>query len=110
MKVNAQFVNFNAESKLKEFIQKRMEKLTLFNDRIICSDVFLKVENTSSKTNKSAEVKLTVPGDNFVVKKTCKSFEEAIDSACGSLRRKLLKKKKKPRVHSDLKFLTNSFV
>jgi putative sigma-54 modulation protein len=39
------------------------------------------------------------------VKKQCKSFEEAIDSACSSLERKLVKKKKKPRVNTSLKFL-----
>ena len=110
MKVNTQSVNFNADVKLKEFIQRRMEKLELFNDRVIRSDVFLKVENSPSKSNKSVEVKMLIPGDKIVVKKTCKTFEEATDSACESLRRKLLKKKKKPRVHSDLKFLTNSFV
>ena len=52
MKVNTQSVNFNADVKLINFIQKRMDKLDLFYDRIIQSDVFLKVENTSDKENK----------------------------------------------------------
>lgn len=103
-------MNFNADWKLTEFVQKRIEKLTLYNDSVIHFEVFLKVENTASKENKSAEVKMSIPGDRVVVKKQCKSFEEAIDSVCGSLRRKLLKKKKKPRVSNDPKFLVNSFV
>ena len=105
MKVNTQSVNFNAEGELLDFIQKRMGKLDLFYDRITSADVFLKVINSSAKENKSAEVKIHVPGDVFVVKKKGKSFEEAVDSACESLERKLVKKKKKPKVYNSLKFL-----
>lgn len=98
MKVTTQSVNFNAEPTLTAFIQKRMNKLDLFYDKTIGADVFLKVINTREKENKIAEIKLHVPGDVFVVKKKCKSFEEAVDCACESLERKLVKKKTKPTV------------
>lgn len=98
MNVNAQSVNFNADRKLLEFVQNRMDKLETFYDNVISSDVYLKVENTSSKENKVVEIKLNVPKDKFVVKKQCKSFEEAVDSACGSLERKLKKLKEMQRV------------
>jgi putative sigma-54 modulation protein len=100
MKVNTQSVNFTADSKLIEFIQKRMDKLDMFYDKIIQSDVYLKVENTSDKENKIFEVKLSVPGDSFVVKKQCKSFEEGADAAIASLGRKIKKLKEKLRAHS----------
>ena len=105
MKVNTQSVNFNADIKLIEFVQKRMDKLDLFYDRIISSDVNLRLENTSGKENKIVEIKMLVPKDKFIVKKQCKTFEEAVDSACSSLERKLVKKKKKPRVYSSIKIL-----
>ncbi len=100
MKVNAQSVNFNADVKLIQFLQGRLDKLETFYDKVISSDVYLKVENTSSKENKVVEIKLNIPKDNYVVKKQCKSFEEGIDSACSSLERKLIKRKEKMRVHS----------
>lgn len=100
MKVNAQSVNFVADKKLMEFIQGRMDKLEQFYDRVISSDVYLKVENTSSKENKIVEVKVHVPGNQFMVKKQCKTFEEAVDNACGSLERQLLKRKQKTRAHA----------
>ncbi len=100
MKVHAQSVNFNADGKLIDFIQTRLDKLDLFYDRVISSDVYLKVENTSSKENKIVEIKLNVPKDKFIVKKQCKSFEEAVDSACNSLERKLLKCKERMRVQA----------
>ncbi len=100
MKVHAQSVNFNADGKLMDFIQNRLNKMETFYDKVISSDVYLKVENTSAKENKIVEIKLNVPKDNFVVKKQCKSFEEAVDSACNSLERKLIKRKEKLRVHA----------
>ncbi|TMM56046.1 ribosome-associated translation inhibitor RaiA [Maribacter algarum] len=100
MKVNAQSVNFNADTKLIQFVQNRLDKLETFYDKVISSDVYLKVENTSSKENKIAEIKLNIPRDKFVIKKQCKSFEEAVDSACNSLERKLKKRKEKLRVNS----------
>lgn len=105
MKVNIQAVNFNADQKLLDFVQSRLDKLELFYDRVVTSDVHLKLENTSVKENKIVEIKLQIPKDILVVKKQCKSFEEAIDSACNSLERKLVKKKKKPRFQTSLKFL-----
>jgi len=98
MKVYTQSVNFNADGKLLEFVQNRLDKLETFYDRVISSDVSLKVENTSSKENKIVEIKLNVPRDKFIVKKQCKTFEEAIDSACSSLERKLKKTKEMKRV------------
>ncbi len=100
MKVNAQSVNFNADGELIDFIQNRLNKLDTFYDKVISSDVYLKVENTSEKENKVVEIKLNVPKDKFIVKKQCRSFEEAIDSACNSLERKLIKRKEKMRVQA----------
>ena len=100
MNVNVQSVNFNADRKLMDFIQNRMDKLELFYDKVISSDVYLKVENTSSKENKVVDIKVHVPKDKFIVKKQCKTFEEAVDSACSSLERKLVKRKKKLRLQA----------
>ena len=66
MKVNVQSVNFNAEGKLIDFVQSRLNKLDQFYDKIISSDVYLKVENTSSKENKIVEIKVHVPKDQFI--------------------------------------------
>jgi len=99
MKVNTQSINFVADVKLKDFIQKRFDKLDLFYDKIIQADVYLKVENTSDKENKVFEAKLNVPGDVFVVKKQCKSFEEGADLVASSFERQLKKRKEKLRTH-----------
>ena len=86
--------------KLIDFIQKRMDKLDLFFDKIIKSNVYLKVENTSQKENKIFEVQLCIPGDVIVVKKVSKTFEEGLDAAVHSLERQLKKRKEKLRQFS----------
>jgi len=97
MKVNAQSINFNADKSLLNFVQLRLDKLETFYDRIISTDVYLRVENTSSKANKIVEIKVNIPKEKYVVSKQCRSFEEAVDSACSSLERKLIKRKQKLR-------------
>jgi ribosome hibernation promoting factor len=99
MKVNTQSVNFNADQKLIDFIQQRMDKLDQYYDKVIKTDVLLKLENTSNKQNKIFEAKISVPGDSFVVKKVCKTFEEGADSAVNSLGRQLRKRKEKFRAY-----------
>jgi putative sigma-54 modulation protein len=99
MKVNVNAVNFTVDRKLVDFIQERMDKLEKFYDRVIGADVFLKVESTSEKENKIVEIKIHVPGDDLMVKKQCKTFEEAVDSSGESLGRLLLKRKEKIRSH-----------
>lgn len=99
MKVNTQSVNFNADKKLIDFIQKRMDKLEQFYDKVIQSDVYLKLDNTNLKENKIFEVQVSIPGDSIVVKKQCKSFEEGADSAATSIERQLKKRKEKLRAH-----------
>ncbi|MDT8415498.1 MAG: ribosome-associated translation inhibitor RaiA [Flavobacteriaceae bacterium] len=99
MKVNTQSVNFVADIKLIDFIQKKMDKLETFYDKIIQAEVFLKVVNTSEKENKIFEAKLHIPGDDLIIKKQAKSFEEAADLAVQSLERQLKKRKQKARPH-----------
>ena len=93
MKVNLHAVNFNVDKKLVDFVQEKIDKLEKYYDKIVSADVFLKLENTSDKENKIVEIKINVPGDDFVVKKIAKSFEEGIDLAVDTLERVLVKRK-----------------
>lgn len=97
MKVNVHAVNFNVDRKLLGFVQTRMDKLDKYYDKVVHSDVFFKLDNTSYKTNKIAEIKVNVPGNEFIVKKQCKTFEEAVELAADSMQRLLVKKKQKVR-------------
>ena len=100
MKVNVHAVNFTVDRKLVVFVQDRLDKLEKYYDRVVNSDVFFKVDNTGKKVNKIAEIKVNVPGDEFIVKKQCKTFEEAVELAADSMERLLMKRKQKIRAFS----------
>ena len=99
MKVFVQSVNFNADKELVVFVEKKVATLEKYYDKVVDSEVFLKVQQTSGKENKIVEVKINVPGDEFMVKKACKTFEEGMSLAVDSLKRQLNKRKEKQRAH-----------
>jgi putative sigma-54 modulation protein len=84
---------------LKEFVDDKIASLDKFYDKVVDAEVFLKVQKTSEKENKITEVKLNVPGDEMMVKKLSRTFEEGISLAVGALKRNLEKLKAKQRNH-----------
>lgn len=99
MQVFTQSVNFNMDNDLKDFIEDKITSLNKFNDQIIDAEVFLKVQKTSEKENKVVEVKLNVPGNDIMVKKNSKTFEEGVSTCTEALKRSLRKIKDKQRNH-----------
>ncbi len=95
MKVKISSVHFDADQKLLNFIEEKVGKLETFYDKIIDSSVVLKIDKSSDKENKLAEIKLAVPGKDLFAKKQCKTFEEAVDEAVEALRRQVRKQKTK---------------
>ncbi|MCH5720905.1 HPF/RaiA family ribosome-associated protein [Niabella hibiscisoli] len=96
MNVNIQTVNFNADQKLIELVSRKMDKLNTFHDRIIESDVFLKLDNVVHNIkDKIVEIKVHVPRHSFFVKSTSKSFEESFEAAFDSLVNQVKRRKEK---------------
>jgi len=98
MKVYVQSVNFNADKDLIDFVEKKVNSLEKYYDKIVDSEVFLKVQKTSDKENKIVEIRIGIPGNDIIVKKQSKTFEEGTMLALDSLKRQLTKKKEKIRV------------
>ena len=113
MKIRLQSIHFTADSKLLDFIQRRVDKLDQFFDQIISGEVYLKLENTEDEENKITEIKLLIPGNDFFAKEQCNSFEEATDKAIESLRRQVDKHKEKVRAkmsnHKEIVTPTEGF-
>ena len=95
MDLKIEAVHFEVDKKLIDFVKDRVEKLEHIFDHIVAGEVFLKLDKSSDKENKVAEIKLSVPGKELFAKKQCKSFEEATDSAVEALRRQVKKHKEK---------------
>lgn len=97
MKIQVNAVHFSADNSLKSFIERKLNKLETFYDRIIGGEVFLKLDK-GDKLNthkKQIEVKLNVPGSTIFVKETADTFEEATDIALSTLTRKVKQFKQK---------------
>ncbi len=99
MTITVQAIHFTADSKLVDFIQKKINKLDQFFDQIISGEVYLKLEKVEDEANKISEIKLLIPGNQLFAKEKCKTFEEATDLAIESLRKQLEKHKQKVRTH-----------
>jgi putative sigma-54 modulation protein len=97
MKVFTQSVNFNADSDLIKLAEKKVESLVRFHDKIVDAEVFLKVQKTSDKENKITEVKINIPGNELIVKRETRTFEEGLNLAVDSLKRQLKRSKEKHR-------------
>jgi putative sigma-54 modulation protein len=95
MQIQVQSIHFDADTKLIRFIEEKLQKLGTFHDRIIKSEVFLRLDKSDVNENKIAEVKLSIPGKELFAKKQCKTFEEATDVAVDALRRQIDKHRTK---------------
>ena len=86
MNVNIQTVRFDADSKLIEHVNKKIQKLSSFHDRITKIDVYLKLDNVVHQIkDKVAEIKVKIPRHEFFVKQSSKSFEQSFDNAFESI-------------------------
>jgi putative sigma-54 modulation protein len=97
MDIQIQSIHFTADRKLLGFIQEKVAKLSQFYDGIISSEIFLRLDKSGDSTNKVAEIKLNVPGNDLYVKRQCKTFEEAIDEGIMALSRQVKKYKEKQK-------------
>jgi putative sigma-54 modulation protein len=96
MNVNIQAVKFNPDVKLTAYVNRKLDKLHTFHDRIIKVDVFLKLDNVVHNIkDKVAEIRVQIPRYQFFVKCSSKSFEESFDSALESLINQVKRKKEK---------------
>lgn len=99
MKVQTHSVHFDADQKLLDFIQKRLDKLETFYDRVINGEVILKLNNKDGIENKTVEIKLFIPGTTLFSQEDAASFEAAADAATENLRRQITKHKEKVMSH-----------
>ena len=96
MNVNIQTVHFDADSKLLHYIEKKIEKLTQFHERIVKVYIYLKLDNiVHTIKDKIVEIKVMVPRHEFFVKQSSKSFEESFDVAISAVINQIKKKKEK---------------
>jgi putative sigma-54 modulation protein len=94
MNVNIQSVHFEADAKLLGHVERKIAKLCQYHDRIIKTDVYLKLDNVVHQIkDKVVEIKVHIPKHDFFVKHSSKSFEESFDDALDSVINQIRSKK-----------------
>jgi len=94
MKLQVHSIHFDADRKLIDFIQRKVDKLETFYDRLVDGEVFLRLNNEGIE-NKTVEIKLKVPGSQLFATEKARTFEAATDLATSALRMQLKKFKTK---------------
>jgi putative sigma-54 modulation protein len=94
MNLKVQSIHFDADSKLVDFIQKKVDKLETYFDKMVDGEVFLRLNNEGID-NKTVEIKLNLPGNQLFAIEKARTFEAATDQATEALKNQLKKFKTK---------------
>lgn len=93
MEIRVQSIKFNADQKLLDFVEKKFSKLPKFHDAIITVDVALSL--LAEHENKNVKVQVRIPGNDIVVERNAKTFEDAVVDCADILKDKLVRAKEK---------------
>lgn len=93
MKVNITSVHFKTDQKLENFIEKKISKLSGMIEGVMGSEVTLKLDNSETRDNKVAEIRILIKGYDLYAKKQSNTFEHATDTAVDALKKQVEKYK-----------------
>ena len=97
MNVKIQSVKFDADKKLIDFIQEKMDKMDRFVENALNAMVTLRIDKDDELGNKVAGVKIEVAGGELIAERRCKTFEEAVDLCLDAIKKQIDKYKEKRR-------------
>jgi putative sigma-54 modulation protein len=97
MNVQIHSVRFDADKKLIEFVNQKLDKLTQYGEDIVNAEVYLRLDKDQEKENKISEIKLELAGGPLFARKQSKSFEESTDEAIDALKKQITRHKEKKR-------------
>lgn len=93
MEIRIQSVKFDADVKLLEYVEKKIGKLSKYFDGIVRAEVFLSL--LPDVENKHVKVRLEIPGNDIVVDRQSRKFEDAVTECVDVLQAQLIKVKEK---------------
>ena len=91
--INVKSLKFDADEKLLDFIDKKVGKVEKFFDNMGDIDVTLSL--LPDAENKSVKLQTHMPGEEIVIERNARSFEEAVTDAADALKEKIVRTKEK---------------
>ncbi|MCC8088188.1 MAG: ribosome-associated translation inhibitor RaiA [Rikenellaceae bacterium] len=95
MDIKIQSVKFDADKKLIDFVEEKVNKLSRYSDEIVAAEVFLKLDKDVENGNKVVTIKVLVKGEDLVAERRSKTFEESTDLGVDAIRKQIEKHKNK---------------
>jgi putative sigma-54 modulation protein len=97
MNIQIHSLKFDADKKLLDFVNQKVNKLSLVTDDIVSAEIILKLEKDEERENKVTEIRIEYPKGPLFARKQSKTFEEATDLVIAALKRQIVKQKGKMR-------------
>ncbi|MBN2863745.1 MAG: ribosome-associated translation inhibitor RaiA [Bacteroidales bacterium] len=97
MNIQIHSLRFDADKKLIDFVNQKLGKLNQYGEDIVNAEVYLRIDNDNTRSNKISEIKLDLSGKPLFARKQSKTFEEATDGAINALKKQITKHKQKKR-------------
>ncbi|MGP8214445.1 MAG: ribosome hibernation-promoting factor, HPF/YfiA family [Bacteroidia bacterium] len=97
MEVIIESPHFTINEFLEDYTNKKVRKLSHFDERLIKSEVWLKLDKSATDDNKICEIKVNGPLRNIFASAKAMTFEDAITQTVHALEKQLRKSKVKAR-------------
>ena len=91
--INVKSLKFDADQKLLDYVEKKVGKLEKFFDNLGDIDVTLSL--TPDPDNKNVRIQTRIPGEDLVIERNAKTFEEAVTEAADAMKEKIVRAKEK---------------
>ena len=91
--INVKSLKFDADQKLLDYVEKKVGKVEKFFDNLGDIDVTLSL--SPEPDNKNVRLQTRFPGEDLVIERHAKTFEEAVTEAVDAMKEKIVRVKEK---------------
>ncbi|MBR1705285.1 MAG: ribosome-associated translation inhibitor RaiA [Bacteroidales bacterium] len=91
--INVKSLKFNADQKLLDYVEKKVGKVEKFFDNLGDIDVTLSL--LPDADNKNVRLQTRFPGEDLVIERNAKTFEEAVTDAVDAMKERIVRAKEK---------------
>ena len=91
--INVKSLKFDADEKLLAFVEKKVGKVEKFFDNLGDIDVTLSL--SPEPENKVVRLQTRFPGEDLVIERNAKTFEEAVTEAVDAMKEKIVRAKER---------------
>ncbi|MBQ6761415.1 MAG: ribosome-associated translation inhibitor RaiA [Bacteroidales bacterium] len=91
--INVKSLKFDADQKLLDYVEKKVGKIEKFFDNLGDIDVTLSL--SPEPDNKNVRLQTRFPGEDLVIERNAKTFEEAVTEAVDAMKEKIVRAKER---------------